>query len=229
MDNKLLKDKRILVALFVSIAITGFVLGTAFTYQVRQINARESFAQNNPVTVDVYKKVQDNSLVDGGWKYLGVIPDGRYHYQINTHNHIMNVGQNWMSSLITGKGGAGPGIVYIALGIGNTGGYTDASLTGGDLTSGGLIRAAAQATNMGAAVSGTVAWTLVNTFTCLTAVNNVDLAGVYTTLGSANQPTLFAETTFAAVNLASGVFSGHNVLETINTLTITWSFTSGGA
>ena len=216
MNRNLLTNKNFVIGVLAVVALSSFILGTAVTYQINQIQARESFAFANPVIVDVYKQAQDSSLLANGWAYLGESPLG-YHYQINTRNHIMNAGQNWMSSLIAKGAGAGT-LAYIALGTANTGGYTDASLTGGELTSGGLVRVAAQATGMNAAGAGTVTWSLVNTFTCLTATNNVDLAGLFTNTGT-NSPTLFAETTFAAVKLTSQKLVGTN-LASGDTLTI---------
>lgn len=212
MNRNLLKDRKVLAAIIVIACISSFVMGTAVTYQVRQIQARESFAFANPVVVDVYKQAQDNSLIANGWNYLGVDPLG-FHYQISTRNHIMNAGQTWMSSLLA-KGAGDGTLVYIALGHGDTGAATDPSLAGGEIATAGLARGAAAVTGMNAAGAGTVTWSLVKTFTCLTAINGVDLAGLFTTVG-ANTPTLFAETTFAdlvslmvyqsgTVNLASG-------------------------
>jgi hypothetical protein len=132
-----------------------------------------------------------------------------------THNKIMNAGQNWMSSLISGLGGGGK-ISYIALGTNAVApSATDVSLIGGELIN-DLARAQIASTAKGAASGGTVTWTGVYTFTATAAVNSVQIAGFFTTTG-ANSPVMFAETTFAAVNLASG-----------DTLTITWTIVSGG-
>lgn len=207
-------DRKLLVASFLAVFLIGLVGGTALVHQNYVMQARESFAYQNPVTVDLWKRAPDNSLVPAGWLYLGLEAQG-YHYQFQSHNKIMNAGQNWMGSLLPGLGGAGK-ISYIALGTNAVApSATDVSLIGGELAA-DLARAQAAYTAKGAAAGGTVTWTLVHTFTATAAVNSVQIAGLFTTTG-ANSPIIFAETTFAAVNLASG-----------DTLTLTWTLSSGG-
>lgn len=222
MDIKQKLTLKVLAALLITVGISGFVLGTVFTYQTNQILARDSFAYSNPVTVDLWKAVPDNSLVPNGWAYLGMV-NGKYHYQIQSHNHIMNAGQNWQNSLITGAAGGGR-LVYIALGTTAYGAQTDVSLPGGELVAanGNLQRVSAQATNIGAAGSGSLTMTLIETFTATGAVNGVDLAGLFAgTFTQANSPTLWAETTFAdLVNFIKGCQSGTVNLASGDTLTI---------
>ena len=202
-------QKKILAPIIVTVILVAFIAGAMATYQRNQIMARESFAYHNPVVIDFYTHVQDNSLVTNGWTYLGQTPSGRYHYQWIGHNHIMNQGQNWQNSLILQKGGAG-GITYIALSTGTYGAQSDTSLQGGELGS-GLARTSAQANLIAAAASGSITFTLINTFTYTGAAvqSNVQLAGLFTS-SPIGTGTLWAETTFAAVNLSSGDFSRIN-------------------
>ena len=231
-------QKKILIPIMVTFILVAFIAGAMTTYQRNQIMARESFSYSNPVIIDMYKVNADPQMVANGWTYLGQNAQGRYHYQWIGHNHIINGGQNWQNSLITGLGGAGK-IVYIALSTGTYGSQADTSLQGGELGS-GLARTQAQATLINAAGSGSITFTLINTFTYTGAAiqSNVQLAGLFTS-SPIGTGTLWAETTFAdLVNLI--VYRSETVnLSSGDTLTINyvgashvgraWTITSGGS
>ncbi|KKW14664.1 MAG: hypothetical protein UY55_C0005G0012 [Candidatus Jorgensenbacteria bacterium GW2011_GWB1_50_10] len=233
-------QKKIIAAIILMVAVSAFVIGSAVTYQTHQIQARENLAFKNPVVLDLYKVSPDSSLVMNGWTYLGQTPQG-YHYQWLGRNSIMNQGQNWQNSLILQKGGAG-GITYIALSTGTYGAQTDTSLQGGEIGS-GLARTSAQANLIAAAGSGSITFTLINTFTYTGAAvqSNVQLAGLFTS-SPIGTGTLWAETTFAdfvshmkmiygsgTVNLSSGDTLTIKPLGIFSVVWETWTITSGGA
>jgi hypothetical protein len=227
------KHKRvaIIAAVMVMVAISSFVVGSALQYQRNQIAMRETYAYKNPVILDVLKHAPDNSLVAEGWTYIGQAPDGRYHYKFISRNHIMNAGQNWQNSFITGAAGAGT-LKWIELGTTDWSGYADVSVQGGNIMSSfsQTGKLAVQNTAIGAAGSGTLTFTLIATFTADAAITGVDLAGLTAgTFTQVQSPTLWAETTFAAVTMASGDREWNLVSNPLQTLTITWTVTSGGA
>lgn len=210
------KKTALISSIMILMFVSGFVAATFLNHEQHLIQSREEFANRNTVTLDLMKSVPDDSLVANGWKYIGV-ENGKYHYQYVTHNVIMNAGQNWMVSMVTGNAPGGRA-VYIALGTSaGAASRTDVSIAGGELGTAGLTRVQAAYTAIGAAVGGTVTWTFVHTFTAGAAASTVQVAGLFTTTG-ANSPQIWAESTFAACNLATN-----------DTLQITWTFVSQGA
>lgn len=200
----------LIAAVMVAVSISSFVIGTAIQYQRTQISMRESYAFRNPVLVDLYKHTPDQSLIAEGWNYIGQTADGLYHYRFVSHNHIINAGQNWQNSFILGSAGAQT-LKWIELGTTDWSGYTDVSVQGGNIMSSfsQTAKVAVQTTAIGAAGGGTLTFTLIATFTADAAITGVDLAGLSAgTFTQVQSPTLWAETTFAAVKpiLTMGTF-----------------------
>jgi len=212
------KQRRtILVALFLAVTISTIVVGTSFVQKERELQIRSQLAYQNPVTIDLWKIAADPDIMARGWSFLGLeMKNGimQYHYQYKSQNIVTTAGLTW---LYTRERNSGAGdLAYIALSTDATApARGDTSLIGGEVQSGGLTRASGVIAGSGLAGTTAYVFTIVYTFTALTLCSSIQKAGLFSTLGTANQPTMFADTTFAAVNLAVS-----------DTLTITWTISA---
>lgn len=175
-----------------SILVIGLVIGAAV--------AAAGYRQHN-VSAELEHKYRINVEI------IGRHADGTIFYQYETHNIVTNAGVSFLQAQLSGTSASTPA-KFIALTTNTTApAYADTALTG-EITDGGLARATGTYT-AGTASNGDVTWTITHTFTASAAHTGVDKAGLLTANAAG---TLFAETTFASVNLASS-----------DTLSITWT------
>jgi len=129
--------------------------------------------------------------------------DGSVFYDHWTHNLRTNAGINWQYGQMAGTPGSAA--LYIALSSDTTTpAAADTTLTG-EITSGGLARAAATPTH----TSNATSYTLSYTWTASATQTSVQKAAVFTASTSGTMP---FENTFTSVTMASG-----------DTITVTWT------
>ena len=186
-------NRKHLLAAFALILI-GVVVGVTITNATYQQAQRQAYLRNH---YDV------NVLI------VARHPDGTIFYTYRTHNIVTNIGVTFLQVQAAGTPSATAAATWIGLTSDSTApAYTDTTLTS-EIATSGLTRAAGTYT-AGTASSGDVTWTITKTFTATGALTTVQKAGLWTT--GTTGGTLFAETTFASVNLANG-----------DTLSITWT------
>lgn len=185
-------NRKQLVAI-AGLILVGVVIGVTITDASYQ-NAQRQLDLRNKYAVNVHIVARH--------------PDGVVFYDYQTHNIVTNIGVTFLQVQAAGTP-AVKAATYIGLTTDTTApAYTDTTLTS-ELSISGITRAAGAYT-AGTAATGDVTWTVTHTFTATGAHTGVDKAGLWTDVQGAG--TLFAETTFASVNLANA-----------DTLSITWT------
>jgi hypothetical protein len=186
-----LNRKYLLVASV--LILLGVIVGVTATHAAYQ-QAERQLDLRNHYNVNVFIEARH--------------PDGEVFYTYQTHNLITNIGVTFLQVQAAGTP-AVKAATYIGLTTDTTApAYTDTTLTA-ELSISGITRAAGTYT-AGTAASGDVTWTVTKTFTATGAHTAVDKAGLWT--DAQGSGTLFAEATFASVNLQNG-----------DTLSITWT------
>jgi len=219
MSTELGVRKKAVLILVVSAILFGAALsatqsqGIGGTYEHARIgeNVEYILFKKDARFVDPWFVIHGFFEGKGLWIPLNLWGDGIY-YRYTTHNIVTNGGQDFTQNKLfnSGYGSNTQFAEYIALSTdGTSPAYTDTTCPS-EITTGGLERA--QATYSGGTPSsGDVTARISHTFTASASFTNVQ-KGCTFTLSAAG--TLFAENTFASVNLNSG-----------DTLTINWDYT----
>jgi hypothetical protein len=202
---------RIIIAIMLVAVLSSTATYAVLQHKTTEVVMHQSVAMKNKVIVDLWKTNYDPTIPDD-WSLVEVTDRG-YHYQIITPNVVTNVGQTYLQGQISGSPSTTHVAKYIALtNNSDAPAYTDTTLTGEFGASANLARVAGTYSADGSPANGDATWTVQHTFTANATQSSVQKAGLFTTNSGA---TLFAVTTFGAVNL-----------EDTDTLVITWTVAS---